>query len=101
MSTVDDQMKYHEMQAMWWMHSASNGHCEIRNVTNLGTNKKLTSDQLRADAMRTAQRHMKIFSECIDFKQNLEDKNSKTQHENKKSELKDILNTLKDYPTYL
>ena len=74
MSTVDDQMTYHELQAMWWMHSASNGHCEIRNVTNLGTNKKLTSDQLRDDAMRTAQNHMKIFNDYIEFKQDLEEK---------------------------
>lgn len=42
MSSVDNQMKYHELQAMWWMHSASNGYCESRNITNLGLSRNLS-----------------------------------------------------------
>ena len=77
MSIVDDQMKYHELQAMWWMHSASNGHCEVRNITNLGTNEKLTPGQLRDDAMRTSQKHMELFAECMKYKQDVKEKTKK------------------------
>ena len=42
------------------MHSASNGHCEIRKVRTGKDNYLLTPDELRDEAMQTALSHIDI-----------------------------------------
>ena len=64
---LKDQMKFHELQALWWMHSASNGHSATRNIT-FGNGRKLDKDDLRDDAMKTAQHHLTLFRECAENK---------------------------------
>ena len=56
-------MKFHELQALWWMNSATNGHCNIRHITT-GNGRRLNNDELRDNAMETSQRHMELFREC-------------------------------------
>ena len=67
---IDDQKKFHELQALWWMSAASNGHCECRKMYHGIKNKKEYSKKEKVDdAMKTAQRHIHLFMECAEFKQ--------------------------------
>ena len=75
---IEAQMKFHELQAMWWMHSATNGHAETRTILKGGSDGiKMTSEELRDDSMRTSQQHMRLFMECAEFKENKESTEAK------------------------
>jgi len=63
--TKDERLRFHEMQANWWMHSATNGHAATRHITR-GDGHRLTEDELRDDAMRTSQRHIQMFMETAE-----------------------------------
>lgn len=55
-------MKFHELQALWWMHAASNGHAATRIVHKGGlTDPLMTTEELRDDAMKTAQHHLHLY----------------------------------------
>jgi len=52
------QMKFHELQAMWWMHAASNGHAATRKVSHGLGGLPFTKEELRDNAMQIAKSHM-------------------------------------------
>lgn len=54
-------MKFHELQALWWMHAASNGHAATREVHKGIDGPLMTPDELRDDAMQTSKRHMQLY----------------------------------------
>jgi hypothetical protein len=63
----DGRMKFHELQAIWWMHAASNGHAATRVIRHGGSDGALfTPEEHRDDAMKTAQRHMHILLQFAD-----------------------------------
>ena len=67
---IQDQMKFHELQAMWWINAASNGHCNARTILKGGMDGiKMTADELRDDAMQIAQKHIHLFNDCAEFRQ--------------------------------
>jgi hypothetical protein len=57
----EHKLIYSTLQAMWWMHAASNGHCQKRKVYHGLYGPELTADEKRDDAMETAQRHIALF----------------------------------------
>ena len=63
------QMKHSELQALWWIASATIGHAEIRDIRKGGHDgQRLTPQELRDDAMTTAQTHItnyRNFSEAL------------------------------------
>ena len=61
--TKEGQMKYHEMQAYWWMHAASNGHATTHNIYHGIQGEEFTDKEKRDRAMVISQRHMKIYRE--------------------------------------
>lgn len=63
--TKKEQLKYHELQALWWMHSATNGHAATRKITT-GDDHELTPEELRDDAMKISQRHMHLYMEVAE-----------------------------------
>lgn len=68
MSHINERMKYHELQAMWWMHSASNGHSSTRTVHKGYDGPLMTAEELRDDAMKTSQHHMNLYLELSESK---------------------------------
>jgi len=77
--TRQEQMRFHEMQAYWWMHSASNGHCLSRQLYHgfvtipdedgkTAKDKPFTDAEKVSDAMETAQRHIELFRELSEAK---------------------------------
>ena len=64
--TKDQKILMHSLYAQWHMHSASNGHCEIRKVRTGKENRLLTPEELRDDAMQTAKSHIQIISDIIE-----------------------------------
>jgi hypothetical protein len=65
--TKEEQLKFHELQALWWMHSATNGHAarDTRDVTR-GDGTRHTPEELRDDAMKTSQRHIWLYVEVAE-----------------------------------
>lgn len=62
-----EQMKFHELQAMWWMHAASNGHAATRTIHKGGSDGPLmTAEELRDAAMVTSRQHMSIYLELME-----------------------------------
>ena len=59
------QMKQAELQANWWMNSATNGHTTSRKIYR-GDGHLLSPEELRDDAMQTAGRHIKRHSDLIE-----------------------------------
>ena len=57
----EQQLKFHEMQANWWMHAASNGHCQSKLIYKGTGNKKFTKDELIDEAMKTSQKHIQLY----------------------------------------
>lgn len=56
------QMKHSELQALWWIASATTGHAETRVAFHgSSTGPRFTPDELRAAAMVTAQVHIRNF----------------------------------------
>ena len=62
----EEQMKYHEMQAYWWMPAASNGHATTRKIYRGTKGKEFTDDEKRDRAMEISQRHMKMYMELAE-----------------------------------
>ena len=63
----EDQMKFHEMQAYWWMHSASNGHAKARKLYHgFEGGPEFTDQEKVNEAMETAQGHMRLFMELAE-----------------------------------
>jgi hypothetical protein len=60
------QMKFHELQAMWWMHAASNGHAAARKVSHGLGGPLFTKEELRDSAMQTAKQHIDIIHELVE-----------------------------------
>jgi len=64
---IKAQMKFHELQAIWWINSASNGHTLSRRLYHGGINLvEFTDAEKVSDAMDTAQRHLTAYSELYD-----------------------------------
>ena len=61
-----NQMKYHQMQAYWWVNAASNGHAKRREIYRGFGNVPLTDDEKVSDAMEIAQNHMRLFASLAD-----------------------------------
>ena len=74
--TKEERMRFHEMQAYWWMHSASNGHAKQRQMwhgfergsieNEIERGKEFTDQEKVSDAMETAQRHIQLFMEVAE-----------------------------------
>ena len=64
--TREERMKFHEMQAYWWMHSASNGHTKQRKISHGFDGPELTDQEKVDDAMQTSQNHMRLFMEVAE-----------------------------------
>jgi len=78
--TKDERLRFHEMQANWWMHSASNGHASCRNIEH-GDGRPFTVEELRDNAMETSQQHMRLFLEVAEnWKEASDDKGTTEAH---------------------
>lgn len=75
--TREDQMKFHELQSLWWMHAASNGHAKTRKLYHgfltipdengkVAEDKPFTDEEKVSDAMEIAQRHIDLFRELAE-----------------------------------
>lgn len=62
----EDLLNYHYLQAMWWIHSASNGHCESRKLYHGINGPEFNKDEKRDEAMEVAQRHIQNFAELAE-----------------------------------
>lgn len=64
---IKAKMKYHELQAIWWINSASNGHTLSRKLYHgiLG-GREFTDAEKVSDAMETAQRHLVEYDKYYD-----------------------------------
>ena len=62
-----DQMKFHELQAQYWLASATTGNYKTRlgKVTD-GAGRTHTEEELLAHDMATAQRHITLYRECAE-----------------------------------
>jgi len=68
-----DQMKYHEMQAYWWIASANNGHTLNRELYHgISGNNKFSDQEKINDAMETAQNHIRLYMECAERLQKID-----------------------------
>ena len=61
---INGRLKFHELQALWWMNSATNGHATIRHI--MTGDHKLNADELRDEAMQTSNRHIHMYMEIVD-----------------------------------
>lgn len=65
--TKEERMRFHEMQAYWWMHSASNGHAKQRKMYHgFSGGPEFTDQEKVDDAMETSQTHMRLFMEVAE-----------------------------------
>lgn len=62
----EQQMQFHIMQANWWMHSATNGHATTRNICHGADGPKLTTEELRDNAMEISQQHISLYKELAE-----------------------------------
>ena len=60
----EQSMKHSELQASWWIAYATTGACIKRNMSKSGV--QLTDDEKVADALETAQRHIRTYRECCE-----------------------------------
>lgn len=63
--TREQFQKFCLAQANWWCHAASNGHAATRHITR-GDGHRLDADELRDDAMKTAQHHLTRYMEACE-----------------------------------
>ena len=61
-----EQLKFHEMQANWWMNAATNGHALNRKLYRGVDGPEFTDEEKIKDAMETSQRHMQLFMETAE-----------------------------------
>jgi len=63
------RLKFHEMQANWWMHSATNGHAATRKMYHgiSSDDRPFTPEELRDDAMKISKRHMDLYLELAEL----------------------------------
>ena len=65
--TRKEQMKQHELWALWWIHAATNGHAETRTIHKGGYDGPLLNkDELRDEAMKTAKHHIHCYREVAE-----------------------------------
>ena len=62
----EHKILYHTLQAQWWMHSATNGHCQKRKIYHGTQGPEFTPDEKRDDVMETASRHMEMIAAIAD-----------------------------------
>ncbi len=66
---IENQMKYHELQANWWINAATNGYTESREIYHGTNGHKFTKEECKNDAMKTAQTHIRLYGECAEHLQ--------------------------------
>ena len=64
---IEKQMKFHELQALWWIASATTGHCQSKIICHGFGDKEFTPQEKTNDAMETAQRHIHSYREFNDI----------------------------------
>lgn len=67
------RMKQSEMYANYWIASAVTGTCTNRKIYSFDKEGYLSPDELREDAMNTANTHIRNFSEAMDALMGLDD----------------------------
>lgn len=63
--TREEQLKFHELQAMWWMHSATNKHACSRKMWHGFKETEMTDQEKINNAMETSKRHMDMYWEIV------------------------------------
>lgn len=58
----EDQMKFHELQALWHIASATTGACKTKDIRH-GNDIPFTDDEKVKDELDTAQIHIRLFHE--------------------------------------
>jgi len=58
-------LKLCELRAHWWMTSAVTGHCKQRMLSH-GDGTSFTDEEKTADALETAQQHIRLYQEHVD-----------------------------------
>ena len=66
---ITNKIIYHMLQAEWWMHSASNGHCQTQEMFHGFGDVEFTPEEKRDDAMEISKGHMHLISELIDVEE--------------------------------
>lgn len=66
------RQKQAELYALFHIHSASNGHCLSKNLFHGTGDTQFTNQEKIDDAMETALRHIRHFSEITDKLSSLE-----------------------------
>jgi hypothetical protein len=61
----EHQLKFHEMQAMFYMFSAITGHTQSRNLFH-GDGKPFRMQEKINDSMDIAQRHINLYRELAE-----------------------------------
>lgn len=67
--TKQEQMKFHELMAHWWIASATTGICKNRNITRKdddGEWKQISDEEKVENAMNTAKRHIELYMEIAE-----------------------------------
>jgi hypothetical protein len=63
---LEMQAKYCELQALWWMNSATNGHAKTRVIKKGVDGPPMSDEELVSDAMRTSQRHLDNYFQIME-----------------------------------
>ncbi len=66
--------KHCELQAMWWIASATTGHAKSRNMSHIGekdkngnyTHPPFTNQEKIDDALNIAQNHIRLYRETCE-----------------------------------
>jgi hypothetical protein len=64
--TISDKILYHSLWAQYWMHSASNGHCQRRQLFHGTKDDPFTKQEKIDDAMQAAENHIRLIAEILD-----------------------------------
>jgi hypothetical protein len=74
---IEDQMKFHELQALWWMNSAVTKSCLSKKIYHGTQGTEFTDDEKINHAMEIAQRHIHSFEGLAEKKHENEYKASR------------------------
>ena len=62
----EEQMKHHELQALWWMHAATNGAALRRKMFHGFGDIELTDAEKVTDAMNTSRQHADLYKQLAE-----------------------------------
>ena len=63
--TKQEQLKFHELMAHWWMAYATTGVCKSRNISRMN-GEQLSDEEKIEDAMETSKRHIELYMEVAE-----------------------------------